>query len=319
MLDDGLGSSLQDDQLRLIFTCCHPALSTEAQVALTLRTLGGLTTREIARAFLLPESTMAQRLVRAKRKIHDAGIPFRVPPAELLPERLHAVLAVVYLVFNEGYAASTGDDLLRTDLCAEAIRLGRELAGLLPDEPEVLGLLALMLLQDSRHEARVGAGGEPVLLEEQDRSRWNRAEVDEGLTLLERTRHRNRPGPYQVQAEIAAVHARASTPAQTDWPRITALYGTLLRLTPSPVVELNRAAAVAMACGPVYGLALIDQPELTAALAGYPWLHSARAELLRRLDRRAEAALAYRRALELSENAAECAFLHRRLAEVEAL
>jgi RNA polymerase sigma-70 factor (ECF subfamily) len=308
-------TAIPDDRLRLIFTCCHPALRPEAQVALTLRTLGGLRTPEIARAFLVPESTMAQRLVRAKRKIRDAGIPYRVPPDHVLPERLRSVLAVLYLVFNEGYAATAGDALVRRALCAEAIRLGRVLAELMPDEPEVLGLLALMLLHDSRRETRVSGAGDLVLLEDQDRSRWDRTEIEEGVALVERVLPLGHLGPYQVQAAIAAVHAEALRPQDTDWAQIAVLYGELARMQPTPVVALNRAVAVAMAEGPGRGLELMEP--LAPALDEYHWFHSARADLLRRLGRSEEAAAGYRRALSLAGNEVERRFLQRRLGELE--
>jgi RNA polymerase sigma-70 factor (ECF subfamily) len=311
-------SPIADDRLRLIFTCCHPALPVEAQVALTLRTLGGLTTPEIARAFLVPEPTLAQRLVRAKKKIRDAGIPYRVPPDHLLPERLEAVFRVLYLVFNEGYVASSGDALIRRELCAEAIRLGRVLIELMPDEPEALGILALMLLHDARRDARVGVGGELVLLEAQDRERWDRARIAEGSGLVERALRMRRPGPYQVQAAIAAVHDEAGSSADTDWVQIALLYDRLVELDPSPVVELNRAVAVAMVDGPARGLALIAAIEAGGDLAEYHLLHAARADLLRRLDRPSEASAAYRRALDLVGNEAERAFLAGRLAEIDA-
>jgi len=307
-------SGIPDDRLRLIFTCCHPALAMEARVALTLRTLGGLTTPEIARAFLVGEKTMAQRLVRAKRKIRDAGIPYRVPPAELLPARLPAVLAVLYLIFNEGYAATEGP-LVRTELCDEAIRLGRLIAELKPDEPEVLGLLGLMLLQHSRREARADEGGELVLLEDQDRSRWDHDMIDEGLAVLDRAMGKARPGPYQLQAAVAALHAQAPRPENTDWPQIATAYGTLAAMSPSPVVELNRAAAVAMADGPEHGLRLMEH--LAEALDGYHLFHASRADLLRRLGRNGEASAAYERALALATNPKERAFLERRLREVK--
>ena len=309
-MDDS--SSIPDDRLSLVFMCCHPALAHDAQVALTLRLLGGLTTSEIARAFLTSEATLAQRLVRAKRKIRVARIPFRVPPDHLLPERLTAALAVLYLVFNEGYYSTASDTLVRRDLATEAIRLARVLAGLMPDEPEARALLALMLLQHSRREARVDERGELVLLQDQDRSRWNRPEIDEGLGLV-RSAARPRPGPYALQAAIAAVHARALDVADTDWNEIAALYGELARAAPSPVVELNRAVAIAMAHGPELGLELMDQIE---GLDDYPLFHSARADLLRRLRRAGEAAAAYRRALELATNAVERRFLRRRLGEL---
>ena len=313
-----LTDPIPDDQLRLIFTCCHPALPLDGRVALTLRTLGGLTTPEIARAFLVPEPTLAQRLVRAKRKIRDAGIPYRVPPAELLPERLDGVLTVLYLVFNEGYAATSGDALVRRELCAEAIRLARVVAELLPDAPEATGLLALMLLHDARRDARVGEAGELVLLEAQDRTRWDAARIAEGRQLLERALAAGEPGPYQIQAAIAALHDEASGPEATDWAQIAALYRALLRMTPSPVVELNLAVALAMADGPAIGLAMMDGLAADGRLERYPYLHSARADMLRRLGRRSEAAAAYRRALDLTANRLERDFLERRLTEVSA-
>jgi len=304
---------IPDDRLRLIFTCCHPALAPEARVGLTLRTLGGLSTTEIARAFLVPEPTLAQRLVRAKRKIREAAIPYRVPPPEHLPERLDGVLQVLYLVFNEGYAATSGDTLIRQDLCAEAIRLARVLGSLMPDEPEVLGLLALLLLDDARRVARTDATGSIVLLEDQDRGLWDRDAIDEGRTLVARALRMGRPGPYQLQAAIAAVHDEAPTPEATDWPQIAALYSSLAGMTRSPVVELNRAVAVAMVEGPAAGLELADG--LGNELGGYPYLHSTRADLLRRLARWREAAAAYEAALSLATNSAERAFLQRRLVE----
>jgi RNA polymerase sigma-70 factor (ECF subfamily) len=308
-------SGVEDDRLRLIFTCCHPALTIEARVALTLRTLAGLTTPEIARAFLVPEATMAQRLVRAKRKIRNAGIPYRVPPAHLLPERTTGVLGVVYLLFNEGYAATSGADLVRTNLCAEAVRLARVLARLMPDEPEVLGLLALLLLHDARRGTRVDAAGELVTLEDQDRTEWDRAAVDEGAALLETALRRGRPGPYQIQAAIAACHTTAATAEETDWADIAALYGELARFVPSAVVRLNRAVAVGMAEGPETGLALVAELEREGELDGYHLLPATRADLLRRMGRLEEAAQAYGGALELVENEAERNFLEKRLAE----
>jgi RNA polymerase sigma-70 factor (ECF subfamily) len=302
-----------DDRLRLIFTCCHPALAMDARVALTLRTLGGLQTPEIARAFLVPEPTLAQRLVRAKRKIRDAGIPYRVPPDHLLPERLGGVLRVLYLIFNEGYDASSGSELTRSDLSAEAIRLTRVLAALMPDEPEVSGLLALMLLTDARREAR-SVAGELVLLEQQDRSLWDRRQVEEGRSHLDRAWRAGHPGSYSLQAAIALTHDTAPDYEATDWQRIVALYSTLAMVDPSPVVELNRAAAEAMLLGPVRGLQRMDS--IANELDGYPYLHASRADLLRRLDRPEEALVAYGQALELVGNASERRFLQRRIADL---
>jgi RNA polymerase sigma-70 factor (ECF subfamily) len=310
--DSGVG----DDRLRLMFTCCHPALALDAQVALTLRTLTGMTTGEIARAFLVAEPTMAQRLVRAKKKIRHAGIPFRVPPPHQLVDRPGAVLSVLYLLFNEGYSASAGADLVRHDLSAEAIRLGRLLCDLMPDEPEALGLLALMCLHHARRETRLNADGDLVLLEDQDRSQWDSAAIADGVALVEAALRLRRPGPFQVQAAIAACHAQAERASDTDWAEIAGLYGELARMVPSPVVELNRAVAVAMAEGPAAGLALLDGLADVAALSSYHLLPAARADFLRRLDRPDEAAIAYADALSLAVTDAERRYLERRLSEV---
>jgi RNA polymerase sigma-70 factor (ECF subfamily) len=309
---------IPDDRLRLIFTCCHPALAPEAQVGLTLRTLGGLETDEIARAFLVPGPTMAQRLVRAKHKIRDAGIPYVVPDVNDMPARLDAVLTVIYLIFNEGYAATRGEAFVRTDLCSEAIRLGRLIRTLLAPQPsaEATGLVALMLLQDSRRAARVDEAGDLVLLEEQDRRRWDQQEIAEALPLVEEA-FRGGPGPIALQAAIAGVHCQAARPEDTDWPQILQLYDLLERVQPSPIVSLNRAVAVAMVNGPQPALALLDALAATGDLDGYHLLHAARADLLRRIGSTQEAARSYARALELAANASERRFLERRLREVQ--
>lgn len=305
---------ITDDRLRLMFTCCHPALNPEAQVALTLRTLGGLTTAEIAKAFLVPEPTVAQRLVRGKRKIQDAKIPYQVPPKVQLPERLASVQSVLYLIFNEGYAATSGPQLVRTDLCAEAIRLAKLLFQLLPKEPENAGLLALMLLQDSRREARVSVEGDLVTLEEQDRSLWDLKAIKEGVDLVDLAFKQGAPGPYSLQAAIAALHARAPSSEKTDWKHIAALYDALLRVNQSPVVRLNRAVAVALGFGLQIGLEHMNQIQ---ELEDYYLFHAARADLLRRLGRRAESAHCYARALELATNNIERRFLSKRLEQVQ--
>jgi RNA polymerase sigma-70 factor, ECF subfamily len=309
-------AALGDDRLRLMFTCCHPALNRESQVALTLRTLAGMTTPEIARAFVVSESTMAQRIVRAKKKIHNAGIPFKVPPDHQLVDRTSSVLAVLYLLFNEGYAATSGAELTRQSLCAEAIFLARTLCQLMPDEPEALGLLSLMLLHDARRSTRVDSEGDLVLLEHQDRSHWDGDEIAEGSRMLDAALHQGRPGPFQIQAAIAACHAHASSAADTDWHEIAGLYGQLLRVVPSPVVELNRAVAVAMSEGPEAGLALVDQLSSTGALPTYHLLPATRADLLRRLGRNDEASISYRSAIDLVTTEAELRYLQRRLTEV---
>jgi len=310
--DNGIG----DDRLRLMFTCCHPALPVEAQVALTLRTLAGLTTSEIARAFMVPTETMAKRLVRAKGKIRDAAVPYRVPPAHQLPNRLMAVLAVIYALFNEGYSASAGADLVRQNLCAEAIRLGRLLAELMPDEPEALGLLSMMMLHDARRPARVDAAGDLVTLEDQDRRLWDIAAIGEATAVLDDAVRLRRQGPYQLQAAIATCHAAAPTAADTDWAEIADLYRRLAEMVPSPVVALNRAVAVAMADGPEAGLLIVEKLEQSGVLADYHLLPATRADLLRRLGRNQQAEIAYRRALDLAPTDAERRYLAKRLAEV---
>jgi RNA polymerase sigma-70 factor (ECF subfamily) len=315
-LDEGDQSGIEDDRLRLIFTCCHPAIALEGRVALTLRALGGLTTTEIANAFLVPEPTMAKRLVRAKHKIQRAGIPYRVPPEQLLPERTAGVLAVLYLMFNEGYAASTGKSLVRVDLCSEAIRLARLMSELMPDEPEAHALLALMLFHDSRRDARTDAAGDVITLEEQDRSRWNRAAIDQANAVLAAAASEGASGPYQLQALIAACHANAPESGVTDWARIAALYERLLAVTPNPIVKLNHAIAVGMAHNLEDGLARVEQLGATGALDDYHLLHATRADLLRRLGRDSDAAEAYARSLELARTDIERRYLTKRLNQV---
>jgi RNA polymerase sigma-70 factor (ECF subfamily) len=318
-IDEEMSRPFEDDRLSLIFTCCHPALNLQAQVALTLRTLGGLTTAEIARAFLVPEATLAQRLVRAQRKIQQARIPYQVPSPASLPERLTAVQAVLYLIFNEGYSASSGDNLIRRELCAEAIRLARTLVELMPDNPESLALLALMLLHDSRRDARSSPDGQLVTLEEQDRSLWRRDQIAEGIQLVERALGRRNVGPYQLQAAIAAVHAEAATAGETDWKQIAALYAILSAGQSSPIVSLNHAVAIAMGESLERGLALIDSLGSSGELDSYHLYHAARADLLRRMGRNREARESYQRGLALTSNAVELRYLRRRISELDIL
>jgi RNA polymerase sigma-70 factor (ECF subfamily) len=318
-MDDDMNQPFEDDRLSLIFTCCHPAINMEAQIALTLRTLGGLTTTEIARAFLVPEPTLAQRLVRAQRKIQQARIPYQVPAPASLPERLSAVQKVLYLIFNEGYSASSGDSLLRRELCAEAIRLARTLVELMPHNPENLALLALMLLHDSRRDARSTSDGQLIPLEEQDRSLWHKDQIEEGIRLVERALGRRNVGPYQLQGAIAAIHAEARTAEETDWKQIAALYAILNTAQASPIIALNHAVAVAMSESPERGLAMIDELGAGGELNSYHLFHAARADLLRRMGRNPEAMESYRRALALTSNAVELRYLGRRLSALEGL
>jgi RNA polymerase sigma-70 factor, ECF subfamily len=318
-IDDEMNQPFEDDRLSLIFTCCHPAINMEAQIALTLRTLGGLTTTEIARAFLVPEGTLAQRLVRAQRKIQQANIPYQVPAPGSLPERLSAVQKVLYLIFNEGYSASSGDSLVRQELCAEAIRLARTLVELMPQNPENMALLALMLLHDSRRDARATSDGQLIPLEEQDRSLWHHDQIAEGVPLVERALGRRNLGPYQLQAAIAAIHAEARTAPETDWKQIAALYAILNTTQASPIVALNHAVAVAMSESLERGLAMIDELGAGGELESYRLYHAARADLLRRMGRNLEAMESYRRALSLTSNAVELRYLGRRLSELDGL